>query len=123
MGTNDGRGPPPLDSPFHCESNETLPTNFHQVPDDIRKLKVFAVVGVVPPFLPPPRARSPSDNHLCWSLRGEQNHSVGFCQRSLTGDGALHLQPGRFSTTHLQLVRVNPNQLGQDDVVSKWTEY
>ncbi|KAK4386327.1 hypothetical protein Sango_2503300 [Sesamum angolense] len=68
VGTNDGRGPPPLDLPLHCESNETLPTNFHQVPDDIQNFKFFAVAWVAPPFPPPPGARSPSDNYLCVGL-------------------------------------------------------
>ncbi|KAL0318137.1 UNVERIFIED_CONTAM: hypothetical protein Scaly_2863000 [Sesamum calycinum] len=68
VGTNDGRGPPPIASPLHCESNETIPTNFHQVLEDIRNLQVFAVAGIAPPFPPPPGGRSPPDNHLCSGL-------------------------------------------------------
>ncbi|KAL0341725.1 UNVERIFIED_CONTAM: hypothetical protein Scaly_1835100 [Sesamum calycinum] len=66
--TNDGRGPPPLDSPLHCELNETLPTNFHQLLEDIRNFKVAAVAGVAPLFSQPSGGRSPSDNHRCASL-------------------------------------------------------
>ncbi|KAK4385709.1 Retrovirus-related Pol polyprotein from transposon TNT 1-94 [Sesamum angolense] len=81
VGKNDGRGPPPLDSPLHCESNETLPTNFHQVSEDIRNFKVFAIVGVAPPFPPSPGARSPSDNHRCAGLTVVNKTTLGHLYR------------------------------------------
>ncbi|KAL0295759.1 UNVERIFIED_CONTAM: protein ANTAGONIST OF LIKE HETEROCHROMATIN PROTEIN 1 [Sesamum angustifolium] len=95
VGTNDDRGPPPSDSSPHCESNGTSPINFHQVSKDIREFKHSAVVG----------GCAADSSAFCLlfvdglpalgrSQRGELNLPFDFSQRSFTGDGVLHLQPG-----------------------------
>ncbi|KAK4405410.1 hypothetical protein Sango_0547500 [Sesamum angolense] len=54
-------------------------------------------IEVAPLFPPLSGGRSPSDNPpLCRPRCGELNYPFDFSQRSLAGDGTLHLQPGRF---------------------------
>ncbi|KAL0351226.1 UNVERIFIED_CONTAM: protein SDA1 [Sesamum calycinum] len=40
VGTNDGRGPPPLESPLRCESNETHLSHFHQLSAEITIFRI-----------------------------------------------------------------------------------